>query len=91
VVKKEPPGSGQLNPPHAARKKRCSDFMFKIAHLPTKRRLRRVQPFLGSDLQTALFSDSDEIAKMSEFHRGPYTPQAYPPPYKVLSTAASEA
>jgi hypothetical protein len=68
VIQKSSAGGREFDPPRAALQKLRADFTFEIAHLPAERGLRRVQPFLGRELDTPLFGDGDEITKMSQLH-----------------------
>ena len=68
MVEKDPTRSGQLDAPSAADQQLRADLVLQVPDLPTEGRLRRVEPPRGSDGQTPLLSDRDEIAEMPQLH-----------------------
>ena len=76
VVEENAAGIGDLHAACAASQKLRADLGFKIPHLPTKGRLRRMQPLLGRELHAAFFGDSHEVAQMPQLHGRPYPSQA---------------
>jgi hypothetical protein len=64
MIEKSATGGGQFNAVHAAAHKRDADFVFEIADLTAKGRLRCVQPLLGREREASLLGDRNEIAKM---------------------------
>ena len=73
MVEKSSAGSSQRDAVHAADYQLGADLVLESADLPTKGRLRGVQPFIGSQRQASLLGDGDEIAKVPQLHGGaPY-------------------
>src|ERR1700744_6294838 len=60
---------GELNAMNATRQQGYADLIFEIADLPAQRWLRRVQPALGGDRQTALLGNRYEISDVAQLHR----------------------
>jgi len=68
MVEKDPTRGGQLDAASAADHQLRADLVLQGPDLTTEGRLRRVEPPLGSDGQTPLLGDSDEIAEMPQLH-----------------------
>ena len=63
----------QFDTARAAPEQLCADFLFEVAHLPAEGGLRGVQPPFGGKLQAAFLGDGNEVTKMPQLHRRPYT------------------
>ena len=68
MVKESTSSSGQLDAADAAHYQLRTNLFLKSADLSTERRLRLVQPFLGGECQASFFGDSNEVAKVPQFH-----------------------
>lgn len=64
----------QLHTALVAHKQDDSKIFFKLADLPTERRLRDVE-LLGSFAEVEVFRDSNEIADVTKFHGGHSIPR----------------
>ena len=91
MVEEGATGGGQFDPVHIAADKLNADFIFKIADLATKGRLRRMQPSLGRERQAALFRDRDEIAKVPKLHMPSISPRHTPQLTKSFSQSPEGA
>jgi hypothetical protein len=65
VIEKRTSRSGEFDAARAARQELRAGFIFEIADLAAKRRLRRVQPAFGRDGEAALLGHRHEIPKAS--------------------------
>src|SRR5262249_4431620 len=89
MIEKSSTGRSQLDSMHAAGHQLGADLLLKCADLPTKRRLRCVQPPLGSQRQASLLGDRDEIAKVPQLHDALHASEACRPTYKVFYVCAT--
>ena len=76
MIEKGAAGCGELDAARAALQQLDADLQLQIADLPAQRRLRRVQPPLGSIGEAAFLGNSHEIAQMPELHASRHTLKA---------------
>jgi hypothetical protein len=62
VIEKRSTCRRQFDTAGAAYQELSADFQLQIANLPAEGRLRRMQPPLGRESDTALLGDGNEIA-----------------------------
>jgi len=68
MIEEHPPRGRQFDAARTSYQQLNAEFEFEIVHLAAQRRLRRMQPLLCRDGQTAFFGNRDEISEVPELH-----------------------